>query len=266
MALIASIWSTMVSQRRSQGVRSADGANVAGARPPLGIGIGLGLAGVGLLSIWLVHGRANRTYRTAAWCGGCLAFAWAAVWSELPASALVRRETIQREAWLWVGWQMSGALMLSVPFAVDRICRLTTARRAQFQTSIAGLLSLTTAVALLLGVGLHARFPLPLENRLLPLSLSTSILPWVAFATWRAGRRWHIGLIAYLAGILATAGCYAVAAAPGNFADHLRVATASGLVFATAFALLRATERHDSAGPTNSVADLLLRRRALMRT
>lgn len=161
---------------------------------------------------------------------------------------------------------MSGALLLSLPFVVDQICQLTTARRAAFQTSIAGLLSLTTAVALLLGIGLHVRFPAPFAGRLLPLSLSAAILPWLSFATWRARRRWHVQLLACLAGIPATASCYAFASVPGTYADQLRVAAASGLVFAVAFALLRATGVHESAEPTNSEADLLLRRRALIRT
>lgn len=199
------------------------------------------LGQMAILGIWFGAGSKNLVVRTAGLIAGSVYGAFYA--SRIDATPAptdwISAETIQL-ALPWLGFLGVTNLAIAMPWLFRRWQQKWFGSEPR-QTTIAGLLSLTTAVALVLGAGRQVRLPDLSLGRLILLCLALAIVPWVRHGIWQFRLPRSITVVAYvLSGSVAWC-LTVVAGTPGRYVDSAMVIAMQTAVIALYYVVLQAS-------------------------
>jgi hypothetical protein len=233
IAFTAAFYAAMLANARSE-------PHVGSITTSIAIGAGFGVLSV--ICIWSVVGNANLVIRT---CGslatiGILSVIAACLEMRLEprSAAAVSWERIQ----VWLGFLALTGLTMTMPAMVQRIAQVS----GRWQTTLAQLFSLTTAVALSLGALQHARWPALGPARLATLCAAAAVPSWIAYMTWRTDRGLFASATAYLASGAMMAAILELLQIPGGRISSIGAAVCECLVLGIGYAVILATPK--SAG------------------
>lgn len=217
----------------------------AGASPHSRVALGFGIvfADLGLLATWFTYSRTNIALRALGLVVGGAFLGYLASRLDRPLSAAAWSSAPVLEfAGSWVGFLALLSLVMAVPQFAARFWT-DWRHRSSRTTTIWGILSLTTAVAIMLGFGRHLRIPDLRWQEIGLAGLATAIIPWVAIAIWRTKCRTSFAVVGYLAASIASTLLFAAARIPGDLTFWSRMAFAHGVVTASAYFVVQIADR-----------------------
>lgn len=192
-----------------------------------------------LVSTWAIGSTANLVLRTLAYlmAVGCCGIFVMGLEMRLTLDAFTTISVARLQT--CYGYLALTSLVMTLPAALQRVAPGIASR----QTTIAQLLSLTTAVGLVLGGLQHARWPAIGALRLAMLCAAPAVPAWIAYLTAKTHRCLFTSAARYLASGAIMAAMLQLLEIPGGRIGSISAALCECLVLALGYAIVRTT--HD---------------------